>query len=346
MEEQFNDLTQDIGGRYVPSENENDILLLNKLCELTEYKNRLAKEIDCLPNIYIDIVNNNEFEAMAILCRQTDRYFIAFYKGIIKTLFADFSNIVNDDKFYKRHNILKGNAIKYRDYCMEYALEFLLAHEISHVRFGHLAYKKSISNENAKLCEAYSLISTNDNLFSQTIEMDADCCGIATVLNRMFMDQQLLQNEDPIALISAMFDLEERLYCLSFAINYLNEKLFNRVQNIADLNLFTHPHPGIRQSYLTAIIDQIILEKLPKEIQGSLCNTVFDAFKAVEYIMHGDNLKKENLPIYLAVTKYGYKHFRKINDNWKIVRELLKPYSFDDLAPYEEIKDLESYEFE
>lgn len=136
-EQEFNYLTQKMGGKYTPNFNKEDILILEKLEYMNKFKRRILNERSNLPAIYLDVIDNDEFNAIAILSNNGN-YHIGIFKGVILELDKFLNEAVKNQNFYKRFNIKKEKADEYKELCFNYALEFLIAHEISHIRFGHL----------------------------------------------------------------------------------------------------------------------------------------------------------------------------------------------------------------
>lgn len=331
MEEEFHKVTLKDGGRYVCNFSDNDILILDKLNEITLFANRIKKEVNCLPYFYVDIINNDNINASAILSN-SGKYFIGIYKGAIVKLDSIFSNAVDNDLFYSRVNIKKHNSSKYKELCLRYALEFLVAHEASHIRFGHLKVGLE-DKELYALYETYSTKTSSDFIFSQTLEMDADCCGIATVLNRILVDNLKIKDY-----IERFLDLEEKIYCLSFAVQYVNELFYKSVHKILDLDSYDHPHPGIRQFYISANIVTILAKLFNETNVNTFALAQTDAMFAVERIYHDANIEKTKMPLMIFFTEKGQQHTIRLCEEWESVREILKNFSYDNLAPYEKLK--------
>lgn len=331
MEDEFHKVTLKDGGRYVPNFSDSDILILDKLNEMTLFANRIKKEVNCLPHFYVDIINNNDINASAILSN-SGKYFIGIYKGAITKLDSVFSNAVGNDLFYSRFNIKKHNSNKYKELCLRYALEFLVAHEASHIRFGHLKVGLE-DKELYSLYETYSTKTNSDFIFSQTLEMDADCCGIATVLNRILIDN--LQIKD---YTERFLDLEEKIYCLSFAVQYTNELFYSSVHKVLELDAYDHPHPGIRQFYISANIATLLFKIFNNNVVDKFSIIQTEAMFSVERIYHGFNIDKTKMPLMVFYTEKGQRHTIRLSEEWKDVREILKNFSYDNLAPYEKLK--------
>lgn len=363
-EEEFNYLTEKNGGKYTPNFNKEDILILEKLEYMNKFKRRIVNEIPNLPNIYLDIINNDKFNATAILSNNGN-YYIGIFKGVILELDEFLSKSVKSEKFYKRFNMKKEKANEYKELCFNYALEFLVAHEISHIRFGHLALKKKSKKDAAFMYENYQIKSKEENIFEQTLEMDADCCGISTVFNRLLADINTNSHSNPIKMIKINIDefienptgniklndfndmnfsdsivkfmlLEERLFCLAFSINFINERLFKAEHKLLDLDDYDHPHPGLRQFYIQANINTILLRIFNENNADSNISVMGDAFISVSNILN-ENLDKKNIPMCVVFTEAGQKHMVELSEQWGVVREELKSCSFDGLAPYEKL---------
>lgn len=363
-EEEFNYLTEKSGGKYTPNFNKEDILILEKLEYMNKFKRRIVNETPNLPNIYLDIINNDKFNATAILSNNGN-YYIGIFKGVILELDEFLSKAVKSEKFYKRFNMKKEKANEYKELCFNYALEFLVAHEISHIRFGHLALKKKSKKDAAFMYENYQIKSKEENIFEQTLEMDADCCGIATVFNRLLADINTNSNSNPIKMIKINIDefiedpaeniklndfndmnfsdsivkfmlLEERLFCLAFSINFINERLFKAEHKLLDLDDYDHPHPGLRQFYIQANISTILLRIFNENNSDSNISVMGDAFISVSNILN-ENLDKKIIPMCVVFTEAGQKHMVELSEQWGVVREELKSCSFDGLAPYEKL---------
>lgn len=361
-EEEFNYITLNSGGRYIPNMRKYDLLILEKLEYMNKFKSRILHEVKCIPDIYIDIINDDRFNASAILS-STGNYYIGVNKGVIIKLEQEFNKVIWNEKFYKRINFVREEASYYKDLCFNYALEFLIAHEISHIRYGHLAFKQNYKNSSATLYEAYNYNTEEDNMLQQTLEMDADCCGIATVVNRLLIDvknsisdntkfrtinindviekgindiDELLKpvNKDYSDMLEEYMQLEERLYCVSFAATYVNELLFNNKHNRVDLEGYSHPHPGIRQCYLQLTIINILMKQLDDISVNQYSEIILGAMFSVEEIYH-QNLTKDKVTFAISIMQNGKNHIRNLSEKWKSVREQLLEFSFDELAPYE-----------
>lgn len=108
-EQEFNYLTQKMGGKYTPNFNKEDILILEKLEYMNKFKRRILNERSNLPAIYLDVIDNDEFNAIAILSNNGN-YHIGIFKGVILELDKFLNEAVKNQNFYKRFNIKKRKS--------------------------------------------------------------------------------------------------------------------------------------------------------------------------------------------------------------------------------------------
>lgn len=330
-QEIFNYAMQSQGGIYIPSGRlEIDTVLESMLEVITEHikvTNELNKH---LPNVNIFYTNNMSINACAF--KINNQYFISINVGAVIRLKEIFDNIVLNniitEKIFNNQDVLINSSE-----LLYFAMIFLIAHENSHIRFGHCDLINHLfwDKETKFLMEATSNCLANDGLFRQTLEYDADCCAIANLINRQLMSRDY-HNRDfnefshGVSLCTLACYILFKIFDNGEHINYDNYDLDN-------LENSTHPQPGLRMNYIVVNI----LSILSQYYKDNEINAILD--KIWEYILiferiNNKELKSDNLCITIGNTRKGSEHIRRVHNNWENVRKMLLPFSHDKLADF------------
>lgn len=331
----FNEAMSEIGGIYIPLGRFELDPVLNAMLDVVkqhlEVTNALNKH---LPKVNVFYANNMNINACAF--KAENQYFISINVGTVIRLKEIFDKIVNNkkiaDEVFEKNNVLYNSAT-----LLYFAMIFLIAHEHSHIRFGHCDLINHLwSNSEVNfLNEATSNCLVKDGIFRQTLEYDADCCAIANVINRQIMskDYHNRKFEDfskAIGLCSLSCYILFKIFDNGEHSNYENYKL-------DELSKSTHPRPGIRIDYIMGNIATLLLKYYDNKEVNKIIDKVFENIKTFEMLFNNEiDIKK--LEIGIAYTKKGREHMETIHNNWKEVSKLLEPFTNDGLAEFESYK--------
>lgn len=329
----FNHAMREQGGIYIPRGSfELDPILMSMLDVVKQYLEVTINLSPNLPKANIFYANNMSINACAF--KVQSQYFIAVNVGTVIRLKEIFDNIVANKKvsneIFKNENITVNSAT-----FLYFAMVFLVAHEYSHIRFGHCDLITHLAGHDdiAFLNEAMSNDLVQNGLFRQTLEYDADCCAIANSINRLLMakDYHNKSFDEIIHEISLC-----NLSC------YILFKIFDngKHQNYNDYDLDnlkndSHPRPGLRINYIMGNISSLLYKYYNEEKLGLILDNMLKYITLYEKI-YDKNINIKNMELGIAYTKKGSQHLRGIHNNWDNVRRLLQPFTKDTLAEFEE----------
>lgn len=309
----------------------------------TGVENKMLKNLNIDANKYHPYVNlyavdNKEINAFA--SKIEDDYFIGIYIGVIQKLDGYIKEFVEDEAFEKVPEIGKCDPRTILKTLTNNCIEFLLFHEFFHIMNGHC----DLMNEYgcSELFETNSSCEKN-GMVRQTLEFDADCCAIASIVNEYFRSSfSIIESMERTYGLTGRPNLNSTVQFITgllvstYILNHLlNSKIYID-SNITEekLEQMTHPLPGIRLQYIWANIGTILLD-----------NNIYDKNETNEIMDRALNVGMAFIKQFNDIAYCGFfaesfkekyvKHLQKIHDNWKIVRSLLVK-SYVELAPYEE----------
>jgi hypothetical protein len=292
------------------------------------------------PEINIYITDKNETNAFA--GKIDDEYCIGILKGTFKSMRTLFDYIVNDESF---NNIDRIGLVK-KDIMIEKmnqtCVDFLCMHEFFHIINGHCDLIKKIGI--SELCEKSDendILEPENGLILQTLEYDADCCAISSIINEemssYIMSLQAMELNPSLA--AGYYESFTNYVCQVVVSLYtffhaLDSTRINKI-DYTENELLTRKHPlaGSRIWYIIINIGCIISgwniyrEDQIKNIESEMMNTL------KKYI----ELNKDIVParfIKETLTNYIYlNHLQKVHDNWEKVLEMIDT-NYVKLAPY------------
>lgn len=274
-------------------------------------------------NLSLKIYTYEAGEVNAFAIRQNEEYCI----GISVEAFVELKRWFNTwMSFEKTYKVLDLNYAK-KDFLVNYmhkcALMFLVTHECYHVLFGHCDYPGNVGNF---LFERLQQVHEDEALFSQSLEMSADCSSVMTCAI------SLLPEED------AGIIWKQVIKVLFFAV-YSVFKLFGEFENQnfeefleVDLNKYDHPHAGIRFELIRRKLEETIYSmKEEKNIRD-----ITNEYMIFEKNVLGINNLKELITA-IAYTAKGTEQIKAIIEKWSEVRKLLEPYAYIPLMEWGEV---------
>ena len=353
----FDMATRQRGGRYELKQNSLSNFLISCRKIGLDIIDELKRNNPQLPDIHIDFIDNNSFNACAF--KKDNIYFIGINTNTFFILYLFFSyilsfpeilsNIGNSENETAPKNV-NLNYIKepikpkdklrqaYSEGLIYFAVQFLICHELGHILNGHIDLIEKWTDI-PFISEMVSYDKESKFLDSQTLELDADCyaanIGIKSIIGRY--EDKMNLNKD----IQPYFNsLEDALFLWTFSIYTLFRFLGNTVYDFNKLENYRHPYPGFRQEYILALIPTIILNTeysqsfdLEKSVYA-----VKEFEDAIKFIKEGavtwDFVNDLHpAPIKCAYTKKGWNHIYQIENNWRNIRPQLECYSKVNLAP-------------
>jgi len=142
-EKEFNDLVRIFGysGIYDVSNNE---FLSEILTDLSTFKDRIILENPKIPSIDVFFIDNIGLNAIAFESDSKNHY-IGITKGLIDALAKITDEVLLLVDLYF-DNLFKKDLLEInRGMLVKHSIKFLFCHELSHIRYGHCGYKKSIN---------------------------------------------------------------------------------------------------------------------------------------------------------------------------------------------------------
>lgn len=292
------------------------------------------------PYVNVFCADKNDLNAFA--GKIDDDYYIGILKGVFLNLRNHIKEYVEDENFENIPEIGKcfPNAIV--NVLTEHCLDFFTFHEFFHIMNGHCDLIKDMGI--SELCEE-NVECDAKGMDLQTMELDADCCAISSIVNEYFRMQYMVI--DSMEGMSGRPNIDSTVQFLSgllIAVYVLNSWLNTlriTAQNITEdyLENMTHPLPGMRTFYTWMTVNTVVRgsgiysEEELERIADRSYKSVFAFIEEFSYIAYPGFMKA-------IFNDVGLKHLQKIHNNWKNVRELLTVH-YCDLAPYEDV-DIES----
>lgn len=212
------------------------------------------------------------------------------------------------------------------------ALDFLIAHELSHITNGHVDLVKTLT-ANVVLEEMVGhAMNSQLGLTLQTLEMDADAAATQWILVMAFESTAHMQKSS----IDQKFEWakpiysshKDALFLVLFSL-YVVFKIFDKGHwDTSSLAQRSHPPPSLRYFMISALIPEILkkhrLDGLIGDFQKMYTDVFMAAEKACALIVDGapnlDGLRR-------AISVPSRAHVDELLNHWKVLRphlDLLK----------------------
>lgn len=287
---------------------------------------------------YVNVHCAKSMEINAFAKKIGDDYYLGILKGVFDKLHMHVEEYVLDEEFAKvpEIGVVKPERMTY--ILTEHCFDYLIFHEFFHIMNGHCDYARSIGI--SELCEVNEECGEN-NMIRQTLEYDADCCSISSIVNEFFRNSIIKIPGIPdmtgrISIDSVVQFISSLLVSIYIFTSWMNVQRYTVIEMTEErLERMTHPLPGMRVYYMWLTVNTV-LQRVPfyhddekEEILSRSLNAVFDFINRFSDIAYPGYVKQ-------ALNTTGIKHLQKVHDNWKSVREKLTVH-YNNLAPYEEI---------
>ena len=314
--------------------------------------------------IEFDIIDDYSFNAFA--CGEEGNYFIGINRGLISTIrllfsriFADsqllpsIGNIQNESKEalpllnkispnyeYTVGELTPFNPPQDRERLLnskmmaELALDLILAHEISHIRRGHVDFAKE--RMGVIHDELHSLVSEEkyQYLSTRTLEMDADHGSVRDLLGSE-LDKLSNINKLPSWLKGFYRDDDFVLWRFSFVVSVVHRIFAVYRVNLNQSFQLTHPIPQIRSVIALSEIMKYINEyngidlMIESTNQFGIPNAAISAYNTAEIVMQkvtGNKLSESQIRDVWG--DYGQREINTLSDHYnKNLIEKLREYA-------------------
>lgn len=286
---------------------------------------------------YVNVYCANSTQINAFVKKIGEDYYLGIMKGVFDKIYTHIEQYVLDAEFEKVPEIGKVIPKRMVNILTEYCFDYLIFHEFFHIMNGHCDYVSSMGI--GELCEASEEVGKN-NMIRQTLEYDADCCAVTSIVNEYFRSSKIT--------IPGMSKLNGRMNINSviqfISGLFISVYIFTTWMNVhrcdgeitkKQLERMTHPLPGMRVFYMWETIDTA-LQKIPFYSDNEKEEILRRSLDALTFFI--DRFKDIAYPGYIkqSLNEVGKQHLQEIHDNWKVVREKLVIH-YNDLAPYTQI---------
>jgi hypothetical protein len=237
------------------------------------------------PNIYFDFVEDSRFNAVAMtidsdhLIVMTSRALVDI-PGVFRRLFAlpQFAPHIGDpskeEEFGVPYVPIDARTMSLIDLlpyperlpncpqrrlvatrCSQIAFDFLLLHEVGHLRNGHLPYL--FRGKPGQLAEADSVANANDEVVARhTFEMDADSHAVVHSVDDMLSFTGRTWPDEHLKALEKLYATVEGTFYNYFLATYVLFRCFGRRSWTAETIWDgSHPPPEIRQYTLPGVVE-------------------------------------------------------------------------------------------
>lgn len=291
---------------------------------------------------YINVFCADKNEVNAFAGKIDEDYYMGILKGVFLNLRNHIKEFIEVEEFELVPEIGKCNPESILNILMRNVLDFFTFHEFFHIMNGHCDLIKEMGID--ELCEE-NLECSSKGLDLQTLEFDADCCAISSIVNEYFRMQIMVINSienmtgrpNIDSTIQFLSGLLISVYIVNSWLNMIRMSAYEITEK--DLEKMTHPLPGTRAIYTWATIDTVLTnlniysDEEIEQISERSYKALLIFMKEFSDIAYPGFLK-------IAFEDVGLIHLQKIHDNWERVRNLLTIH-YGNLAPYEQV-DLKS----
>ncbi len=252
---------------------------------------------------------------------------------------------LNQDGAYKLYQPIDPVRRIYAKILIDISFNFLVAHEMAHLRNGHVDLIRSLSS--------YSIIeeisgSSPKNISSltyQTLEMDADCSAVSVSLGYAIGSQKEkklngwipnVDDDSGMALNCAFGSPHNLFYTFGFALNVLFRLFGEEYWDMDKISEYNHIPAPCRRVGVSATIIEILKNKdwgfTPEQWKDISPHVFINAEKSINFITQNEQIDGG---IFNAIHPKAKEQSQRILNHWKeTVREQLIPFNNGgELAP-------------
>ncbi|MBN8695732.1 MAG: hypothetical protein J0L87_04310 [Bacteroidetes bacterium] len=234
----------------------------------------------------------------------------------------------SDFNYYEIAQPIDKVRQEYADHLIEIAIDFLVAHELTHIINGHVDYKFHLFGISFFDEQNVEVKDHDEILTIQTLEMDADAMATSKGLGnayRRFTGGQSVSEERKIFYSNFTDVIFNWVLSVSTLIRIMVE---SSNYKDSDTNSKTHPHPGVRYGMLLTTVDEYMKKYCPKEYESFPQATYGQLTTAVEdtYVCITGN--KINAKEYLQAIKKGKEYVPAVLEKWGKIRNDLMQLAY------------------
>lgn len=327
-EKKFNEITSELGGIYINSEDSFLQLTRIRLKKIISGYKLLNFDYKPCPKIIIDIVNDMSCNAFA--GRVNDTYIIGINIGLIKELESIFTAIMNNEKLFS--NIKEEEKRdNYFLHLFFLVTDFIAEHELSHILNGHVDWIANKFGLNRITEINLSPKITHENFDFQTLEMDADCTALTRLCG---WSKNMIDRSIPLPIVKDFFVdyysiLTDTFLSISAMIKIFGDGDYSETR----IGKSTHPNPRLRQLYILYTLFSINIHFNMKLDSKILSRKLYKAFEEMENVSKFTNDESINPEVFKPEYYQNNPLITAVKNNWKTkMKEELKKYSFIKLA--------------
>ena len=288
---------------------------------------------------YINVVLNDSKEIKACAYKEKDKYFIEINTGVFPEIREHIHSIVTRKAFERVKGIGHIVPSMVEHLLVEDCYTYLCFHEFFHITNGHCDLITKLQMD--RLNEVSDKIGETPELIRQTLEYDADCCAIASMVNEQLRVAGMVNNQLGLNARISTGSLAQTISHILISIFILNSLFYEEFKKFSHCTLeetidlverLYHPLPGMRVMYMLLNIDCTIGQcgMYSPEERMEIFEEMFASLKSFVH-EYKDVIHSEFLSV--AIDVKGIAHLQRIHDNWeKVMNEI--PVSYSKLAPY------------
>jgi hypothetical protein len=319
------------------------------------------------PTIYFDYINNSSLNAIAAKT-QSGIYLIGINAGTIFIIHDLFFRMLSNTSilphignasletkslpsirnYYSDANMLMlFGDVNYENYqasipndnvrkayatnLVEIAIDFIVAHELTHIADGHLDF---INEKFGTLSyeETTALIENEDQFLTmQTLEMDADCLAVSKGLGNMIRRHL---GEQSVSSDRAVFysEFDNVIFNWTVAVLTLIRIMVECTRYKKLDSKSSHPHPRVRSSMILATIHEYLKNYYSNEYAKFSMKTYSDVFTTVELAYKCVTGNAIDLETIRNGVEHGKLYTAQVLNHWQIIRTKLSGHAYVELV--------------
>jgi hypothetical protein len=215
------------------------------------------------------------------------------------------------------------------------AMRFLTAHEMTHILNGHLRLKL-VDSATSSVSEAQYHLPQEKALFSQTLEMDADCGAVKECLQNIIFNEQAIADPRNSGLHYVYKSPNLALRLWTFAV-YSIFRIFEENSSSIQWETASHPPPMVRALMTQGTAYEFMKVNNLKALQD-LIPSIFpiSGLDSEQAFAHATKANINFQPVTSARNAAGY--VKALLKEWGHIRPLLEPLNrgVGKLAPVSE----------
>lgn len=212
-------------------------------------------------------------------------------------------------------------------------MHYIVCHELIHIINGHVDYRNSKLGNYYLDEDQHTILTEDQALFSQTLEMDAD----SIAMNIIFNLNRFSIRHPEIIVPGCEFIYQneaDRLFLSCFSINFYWRLFGMNKPTFQSIKYSTHPSAAMRQFMIASTIVSKLIVLKETDLEEIMLKKCTEAVNSVEYAFSVlSEQGYDNSTFRSVLQKSEREHIAKLCKNWANVRPLLEPFAFVKLPP-------------